>query len=114
MENPRKPATDYGCHLTDRYQNYQNYVANSNYPTTDDAVDAVSGVFMRNSNGVVFEAAHGRGTEGEAGTAWTGWMSQYGSQHIALTFPEYEYDVILSYYYSYSDVSEGLIQVGKY
>ena len=43
---PRRPATDYGAHLTDNPANYQHYVANSNQPSTDTAVNAVSGKFM--------------------------------------------------------------------
>lgn len=114
VEHPRKPATDYDCHLTDQSANYQHYVANSNYPTTDAAVNAVSGIFMRNSDGVVFEATYGAGTQGEIGTAFGGWLSQWGTQYIATNYPEYDYTNILSYYYSFSDKSDGYIQVGYY
>lgn len=112
--NPRKPATDYGAHLTDRWQNYQHFVEDSNQPSTDAAVDDVSGLFMRNSDGEVFDAQYRAGTQGDIGTAFGGELSQWGTQYIATNYPEYDVYTILSYYYSFSDKSEGYIQVGNY
>lgn len=111
---PRKPATDYGAHLTDRWQNYQHYVPDSNEPSTDTAVDDVSGIFMRNSDGKVFDAQYRAGTKGEIGEAFSGQLSQWGSQYIATNYPEYDYYTILSYYYSMSDKSSGYIETGIY
>ncbi|KAA8746966.1 SpoIID/LytB domain-containing protein [Paenibacillus sp. UASWS1643] len=111
---PRKPATDYGAHLTDRWQNYQHYVPNSGQTTTNNAVNAVSGIFMVNSDGKVFDAQYRAGSEGDIGTAWGGVLSQWGTQYIAQNYPEYNYYTILSYYYSFSDKSSGYIQTGNY
>lgn len=111
---PRKPATDYGAHLTDKWENYQHYVPNSGQKTTNAAVDAVSGIFMVNSDGKVFDAQYRAGTKDEIGTAFGGVLSQWGTQYIATNFPEYDYYTILSYYYSLSDKSSGYIQTGNY
>ncbi|MNP45316.1 hypothetical protein D3C76_1392280 [compost metagenome] len=111
---PRKPASDYGAHLTDNPDNYQHFVENSNKTSTDNAVNDVTGVFMRNSAGKVFDAQYRAGKEGEIGTAFGGVLSQWGTQYIATNYPEYDYYTILSYYYSFSDKSDDYIQVGKY
>ncbi|WP_178075966.1 SpoIID/LytB domain-containing protein [Paenibacillus oralis] len=111
---PRKPATNYGAHLTDNPDNYQHFVENSNETSTDNAVNDVSGIFMRNSNGKVFDAQYRAGKKGEIGEAFGGVLSQWGTQYIATNYPEYDYYTILSYYYSFSDKSDDYIQVGKY
>lgn len=111
---PRKPATDYNAHLTDKWQNYQHYVPNSGTTETDTAVDDVSGIFMRNSDGKVFDAQYRAGTKGEIGESFGGVVSQWGTQFIALNYPQYNYYTILSYYYSYSDKSSDLIETGNY
>ncbi|WP_438349448.1 SpoIID/LytB domain-containing protein [Paenibacillus sp. FA6] len=111
---PRKPASDYGAHLTDKWENYQHYVPNSGVTSTNNAVNAVSGIFMRNTDGKVFDAQYRAGTSGDIGTAFGGVLSQHGTQYIANTYPEYDYYTILSYYYSFSDKSSGYIQTGSY
>lgn len=113
---PRLPATNYGAHLTDKWENYQHYVQNSGQgqTATNAAVSAVSGIFMVNSAGNVFDTQYRAGTQGDIGTAWGGVLSQWGTQYIATNYPEYTYYTILSYYYSYSDKSSGLIKTGNY
>lgn len=69
---------------------------------------------MRNSDGKVFDAQYRAGTKGEIGESFGGVLSQWGTQFIALNYPQYNYYTILSYYYSYSDKSSDLIETGNY
>lgn len=101
MERTRRPASAYGAHVTDQSASYQRFVKGSDLPQTNNAVNLESGVYLRNSNGECFDATHIRGTPGEAGPAFTGIMSQYGTQYIATTYPEYDIYTIVSYYFSF-------------
>ncbi|AYB46888.1 SpoIID/LytB domain-containing protein [Paenibacillus lautus] len=108
---PRQPAKQHGAHLTDNWRNYQKYVEGSNHPNTDAAVDYVYGIFMRNSNGVVFDTQYRAGTSGQSGTESGGILSQHGTQYLATNYPNWNYKAILGYYYNFSDKSSGYIQV---
>lgn len=67
---------------------------------------------MLSSSGELFYPSYRAGTSGSAGTQSGGTMSQYGSQYLAKQ--GYTYDEILSYYYSYSNVSSGAITTFSY
>ncbi|MBY0160813.1 SpoIID/LytB domain-containing protein [Cytobacillus firmus] len=108
---PRRPATDFGAHLTDKHENYQHYVPGKRHANTNAAVDSVSGIFMRNSDGVVFDTQYRAGTEGQPGTESGGVLSQHGTQYLATNYPLWNYRAILGYYYNFSDKSSGYIQV---
>nr|WP_246246565.1 SpoIID/LytB domain-containing protein [Paenibacillus lemnae] len=107
---PRYPATSYGAHLTDKWENYQHYVPGSSHANTNAAVDSVSGIFMKNSNGVVFDTQYRAGTSGQAGTEGSGVLSQHGTQYLATNYSSWNYKAILGYYYNFSNKSNGYIQ----
>lgn len=90
----------------------QVYKENTEYSTCTDAINAVGGIGMLSSSGELFYPSYRAGTSGSAGTQSGGTMSQYGSQYLAKQ--GYTYDEILSYYYSYSNVSSGAITTFSY
>lgn len=99
-----------GYHVT---QYTQNYVENSNYSTTDAAVNAIRCSGMADSNCKLFYPEYAKGVEGNAGTKASGKLRQYGSQYLA-TEKGYSYRQILNYYYSGSAFSDGDVVLFSY
>lgn len=97
IEYPRKPATDYNAHVTDKWQNYQHYIEGSNHTTTNRLVDQLYDVAMIVGQGP-FDAQYRAGTQGSTGTKGSDTLSQWGT--VELANQGYTYSRILYYYYT--------------
>jgi hypothetical protein len=84
------------------------YLPNTENTACTQAINAVGGVGMENSDGDIFYASYASGTQGYYGTQYSGSCSQWGSKKWA-DEGQY-YFSILSYYYSYSSKSSDAIQ----
>lgn len=90
----------------------QAYKEGTEVASCTNAINAVGGIGMENSNNEIFYPSYRAGTSGTAGTKYGGILYQYGSQYLANQ--GYTYDNILDYYYSYSTVSPGAITTFSY
>ena len=90
----------------------QVYKEGTEVASCTNAINAVGGIGMENSNNEIFYPSYRAGTSGTAGTKYGGILYQYGSQYLANQ--GYTYDNILDYYYSYSTVSPGAITTFSY
>ncbi|MEC1177163.1 SpoIID/LytB domain-containing protein [Metasolibacillus meyeri] len=97
IENPRKPATDYNAHVTDKWANYQHYKEGSNHATTNSLVDQLYTYAMLRSQGP-FDAQYRAGSQGSTGTNGGNILSQWGT--VQLANQGYTYTQILKYYYT--------------
>ena len=84
------------------------YLPNTENDACTQAINAVGGIGMENSDGNIFYASYASGTQGSYGTQYSGRCSQWGSKKWA---DEGQlYFSILDYYYSYSGKSSGAIR----
>ncbi len=97
IENPRKPATDYNAHVTDKWANYQHYKEGSNHATTNSLVDQLHTYAMLRSQGP-FDAQYRAGSQVSTGTNGGNILSQWGT--VQLANQGYTYTQILKYYYT--------------
>lgn len=84
------------------------YLPNTENDACTQAINAVGGIGMENSDGNIFYASYASGTQGNYGTQYCGRCSQWGSKKWA--DEGQGYFSILDYYYSYSGKSSGAIQ----
>ncbi|NLH00464.1 MAG: hypothetical protein GX488_00940 [Clostridiales bacterium] len=84
------------------------YLPNTEEANCTQAINAVGGIGMENSDGNIFYASYASGTQGKYGTQYSGQCSQWGSKKWA--DEGQGYFSILDYYYSYSSKSTGAIQ----
>lgn len=84
------------------------YLPNTEDANCTQAINAVGGIGMENSDGNIFYASYASGKQGYYGTQYSGVCSQWGSKKWA--DEGQGYFSILDYYYSYSSKSSGAIR----
>lgn len=84
------------------------YLPNTENTACTQAINAVSGVGVQNTDGDIFYASYVAGTQGSYGTENGGTCCQWGTKKFAED--GWNYFSMLSYYYSYSSKSGGPIQ----
>lgn len=108
IANPWYPNSNYDI----RNDTHGSYKPNTEVASCTQAINAVGGIGMENSDGEIFYAAYSAGRQGSLGIKALGNCSQWGSQKHAQEGKNYFY--ILDYYYSYSNRSKGAIQEFTY
>lgn len=106
--NPWYPNSGYDM----RNDTQGSYRPNTEVASCTQAINAVGGIGMENSDGDIFYAAYSAGRQGSLGDKTIGNCSQWGSQKLAQEGKTYFY--ILDYYYSYTCRSEGAIREFTY